>query len=74
MKEITIDDYIDSRNEITEITLFDDTKWLIADNIIAFIGKLGECYRNKNVIWLEYVSEGIKIPIWEIKSIEAVKR
>lgn len=63
MEEITIDDYIDSRNEITEITLFDDTKWLIDDNIITFIGKLGECYRNKNVIWLEYVSEGIKIPI-----------
>lgn len=74
MEEETIDDYIESRDERTEITLFDGTKILVEENIIHFIDKLGECYRNKNVIWLEYIEDRIKIPIWEIKSIEVERK
>lgn len=73
MKEITIEDYINSRKENTLITLFDGSTCLIEDNIINFIDKLGECYRKRDVAYLEYI-EGIKIPIYEIKSIEAKER
>lgn len=74
MKEVTIEDYINSRKENTLITLSDGSTCLVEDNIINFIDKLGECYRKRDVAYLEYTNEEIKIPIYEIKSIEAKER